>query len=136
MSEYFSEEAQRLQKESLQAERKHEADLQDQKIKLQGEMTQMVEGQKRQIEKLSLDLQKQKEEFDRQIATQELALRAKEIELKKELGELKADSEFSSTKMMAEVKQEHNRADESIKILKAKLDNIQKMLENQKQKKE
>ena len=134
MSEYFSEEALRLQRESVQAERKHEQDLQQQKIELQGKFTEFVEGQKRQIEKMSQDLATQKFEFDQQVTAKELELRNKDLDLKKQIAELKAGTDVESTRMVSEVKQEHNRGQEDIAILKAKLTHIEKLLENGKQK--
>ena len=134
LSEYFDEEAKRLANEGQQKERDHETDLQNQKIELMGKVQAMVQEQKQKIEALNLELQKNKNEFDQQVATQDLALRAKEVEYKKEVAEMKANAEFSGTKVMGEVKQESNRANEQIKILKIKLDHVENLIKSGKEK--
>ena len=133
MAEYIDEEAKRLAGESQQKQNQAMADLQNQKIELQGKMVQVVEEQKRQIDQMNIEVQKQKLQLESYTAKAELELKGRELDLKKELGEFKANSEFESNKMTMQVKNEHNRADESIKIMKARLDHIQKLLESQKQ---
>jgi hypothetical protein len=131
-SEYFSQEAQRLAAESRQADTKNEEALQEQKIKLQGEMTQMVEGQKRQIEKLSQDLAAQRLEFDKLVASENIKLKTRELDIKESTAQLKANSEFSGVQVQSQVKQEHNRAEEQIKILKTKLESLAKQVQSNK----
>ncbi len=133
MSEYFAEEAEKLMAQSKQTDLKNQSQLQEEKIKLQGQMTQMVEDQKRQIEKMAHDLEQQKFEFDKTIQAQELQLKSREIDVKQEAVQVKSQAEFAGTKVTAQVKQESNRANEKIKLLKIQLDSLADSIKSKKE---
>jgi len=133
MGEYFSEQAEKLAQDSKQSEQKHEMDLIQAKIELQGKITQWVETQKNEISKVKADLDAQKFQFDQFVSSKDIELRNRDLDLKKQIAELKAGYELEGTKMVAGVKQEHNRTDESIKMLKIKLDHLAEMMKPKKE---
>jgi len=128
-SEYFSQEVMRLQKEAQQSELKNEAALQQQKIELTGELQKFIEGQKRQIEQVTAQIAAQRLEFDKQVAAETLRLKDKELDIKKEAVQVKSQADFSGIKVQSEVKDQSNKANEQIKLLKVKLDHIAKTVQ-------
>jgi hypothetical protein len=134
MSEYFDREAKKLQADSEQKNRDHEMEMIKYKEQLRGEVAKFAENTKMQMAQLKSETDKNKLALDEYIRTNELQLRQKELADKETLGHAKVAGELEGTKMMAEVKQEHNRTEEDLKKLKITVDLILKTLESKKEK--
>lgn len=118
MSEYYSEEAMRIQQQSSQAEGEKAKELDKFRIELQGQIDMQLQKQAQSVEQMKIALDKQVAQFEQYIEQQTLALTGK-----------KADQDFTAKMAKVSIDAEKNKGRESIDSTKNQNDYEIKQIE-------